>query len=452
MIPVLAVQGLIETSQVLAVQGLIETSQVSTLGGLSTFLQNIVVSKLLEAIVPGLALKIFLAIVPMILNAMMMAQKVTCVSLRDFGVVTRYFTFQVVVVFVFNVIGGSFFNQVQQWIKDPTSVITVLGTAIPMTATFFITFIWIGALITSPLGFLRIFGLALFWIFDKLSGSPKQQEELWQEQYTWLGPSLPNHVITRHHINPIIAPSCLVYFLVNTFIERYNNIYITRRMYESAGLLWPRVFHQIMFSLYLFQLVMLALLGIKKFPFTVLIIPVPLITLGFHFTVVSLFTQPWKLMSLHDASILDRDEGGYLLEGIPKSDEHKEETPEVKKLKDDLKQVNSELEGEVQRQSRSEGAVDHEDVELGVVGTSNVPTLAQAEAENSRYISPAFAVKEDDLGALMEEAVEMTPKIDAIVAENLAKKDKKKGKYAPTTEEPLAATVLTQRSEGSAAV
>ncbi len=42
-------------------------------------------------------------------------------------------------------------------------------------------------------------------------------------------------------MNPIVCPAALAYFIVNHVGERYNNIYVLRRQYESGGRLWRTV-------------------------------------------------------------------------------------------------------------------------------------------------------------------------------------------------------------------
>lgn len=337
---------------VAAIQGLIDVPKLASMPGLGPFVSNVVVQKLLEAIVPGLVLKIFLALVPMILAAMMKASGAVSLSEIDFGVVSRFFIFQVIVVFFGNTLAGSFFSQASAWISDPGSVVSVLGTAIPQACTFFVTYIWVN-IGTMPIGFIRIVGLVLMWVFMWLAGSPRARDRVFQEQYTNYGTSVTGHTmvillgIIFCCINPIITPSALVYFLIAAIVEKYNNIYVYRRNYESSGQLWVKILNQVMTALYIFQLVMIGLLAIKKFPYTVLIIPVVLPTVIFHMCVLKLFARPWALMSLHDAAELDRndkvvDPETLLPENLNFSDEYI--SPVFKICKGDLTSVLAEAE------------------------------------------------------------------------------------------------------------
>ncbi|GIL54580.1 hypothetical protein Vafri_10327, partial [Volvox africanus] len=189
-----------------------------------------------------MVLKIFLAIVPIILRIMAILSGSTSISEIDFGVVKRFFLFQVVVVFFGTIIAGSFFNQLQQWIKNPTGIITTLGKSIPMTSTFFITYLLINGLGAKSMSFIRLPNFVIFWILSKFAGSPRARQRMWMYQYTSNGTTVVDHTIalllglTFSCINPIVCPVALAYFVVNFVGETYNNVYVYRRQYESAGM------------------------------------------------------------------------------------------------------------------------------------------------------------------------------------------------------------------------
>jgi hypothetical protein len=61
-----------------------------------------------------------------------------------------------------------------------------------------------------------------------------------------------------------------------------------------------------MVAVYFFQLMMLFLLGIKRFPYAVLAIPMPLITGLFHWSCNQLFRRPWELQALRAAADMDK--------------------------------------------------------------------------------------------------------------------------------------------------
>ena len=57
-------------------------------------------------------------------------------------------------------IAGSFLNQIQQFASAPGTIVNVLGTAAPQSATFFMSYILLLGLTTKPLLFLRLPGAA----------------------------------------------------------------------------------------------------------------------------------------------------------------------------------------------------------------------------------------------------------------------------------------------------
>lgn len=59
-------------------------------------------------------------------------------------------------------------------------------------------------------------------------------------------------------------------------------LYVFRQPYESGGLLWRKAVTQVLTAVYIFQLLMLALLGIKKFPYAPIIVPAIIATYVYH--------------------------------------------------------------------------------------------------------------------------------------------------------------------------
>ncbi|KAG2426182.1 hypothetical protein HXX76_013163 [Chlamydomonas incerta] len=293
------------------IQAMIEVPKLANIPVLGDIVTAPVIKQLLEAIIPGLVLKIFLAVVPFILKFMALLSGTTSLSEIDFGVVARFHLFQVVVVFFGSIIAGSFFNQVTEWVKNPASVISTLGKSIPMTATFFITYLFVNGLSVRSILFVRLPDFCVFWVLSKFAGSPRARERMWMNQFQFYGKTVPDHTIAMLLglvfccMNPIVCPAALSYFLVACVGERYNVIYVYRPQYESAGRLWKTIYSQIMVAMYIMLLAMFGLLAIKKFAAVFLLIPLIIGVVVSHISTLALYSRPWTVTALHDAAEMD---------------------------------------------------------------------------------------------------------------------------------------------------
>ena len=82
---------------------------------------------------------------------------------------------------------GSFFSQFHQWLNNPSSAVNLLGTAVPQTASFFLTYLALSAFWTTPFGGLGIIGLLIYWVKGKIAATEAARARLWQEQYAKYG-------------------------------------------------------------------------------------------------------------------------------------------------------------------------------------------------------------------------------------------------------------------------
>ena len=81
------------------------------------------------------------------------------VDMSQFAVIAAVFKracVQVLTIFFATFLAGSFFNQVQLFVNDPTSVVRILGAAAPQTASFFMSYLLLLGLTTKPVLLLRI--------------------------------------------------------------------------------------------------------------------------------------------------------------------------------------------------------------------------------------------------------------------------------------------------------
>lgn len=123
-------------------------SAITTLNNLTKllpFLKPVVnisaVKIVLEAYLPQLALIIFLAVLPNLLLFLSKSEGIPSEGHAERAASGKYFYFTVLNVFLGVTLGGALFKTFKDIQKDPNSLVPLLASSLPGSATFFLTFV-----------------------------------------------------------------------------------------------------------------------------------------------------------------------------------------------------------------------------------------------------------------------------------------------------------------------
>ncbi|KAG1660223.1 hypothetical protein FOA52_005093 [Chlamydomonas sp. UWO 241] len=387
-IPVVFVQGIINVNTL---------AEFST--GLSNFVTAAFVKQILESIFPTLVMVLVLLPIPFVLRIMCYLSGYVSEGAIDFGVMDRFFWFQIFVVFLYNMIAGALINQWKDILADPAALITTLSVSIPQTATFFIAYVLTAGVAKSAVRFMRIGRLFYFLAMSRFASTPRSRARMWAPEVRWYGGLVPWHTIVfflgilYSCINPIMCPTVLISLWVTLLAEKYTSLYTYQVPYESGGRLWYKVFHQFMIGVYALNVFMIFVLNFKRFPLGFLLIIQLAITLGYHVSVVKQFSRPLTMLSVHDAAMLD------------------------------------------QRDTE----------EAGVAGVTD----KQLQEIKDMYLSPVFKVHPSDLDELFHEAAIMSGRIDGLSVEDIEQAIEEEGFQSAdeADEDELAAAIAAQHVE-----
>ncbi|KAF2303680.1 hypothetical protein GH714_021190 [Hevea brasiliensis] len=226
------------------------------------------IKSLIQGFLPGIALKLFLIFLPTILMIMSKFEGFTSLSSLERRSAMRYYLFNIVNVFLGSIIAGSAFEQLNSFIKQSASEIPkTIGVAIPMKATFFITYImvdgWAGiageVLMLKPL---IIFHLKNFFLVK----TEKDREEAMDPGSLGFNTG---------------EPRIQFYFLLGLVYATIINVY--NQEYESGAAFWPDVHGRIIIALIISQVLLIGLLSTKHAAqSTPFLIALPVLTIWFH--------------------------------------------------------------------------------------------------------------------------------------------------------------------------
>ncbi|TVU20088.1 hypothetical protein EJB05_36281 [Eragrostis curvula] len=249
------------------------------------------VKSFIQGFLPGIALKIFLIVLPMILMFMSKFEGLISQSSLERRSASKYYIFLFFNVFLGSVITGSALEQLKAYLHMSANEIPKLvGLSVPMKATFFITYVMVDGWAGIAGEILRLKPLIFFHIKNFfLVKTEKDREEAMDpgsicfdscepriQLYFLLG-------LVYAAVTPFLLPFILVFFGFAYVVYRHQIINVYNQQYESGAQFWPSVHARIIFALIVSQLVLLGLLSTKDFEeSTPALLVLPVLTFWFY--------------------------------------------------------------------------------------------------------------------------------------------------------------------------
>ncbi|XP_051142744.1 CSC1-like protein At4g02900 isoform X2 [Andrographis paniculata] len=298
---------------------------------LKSLIQRPRAKSFIQGFLPGLILKIFMALVPQILMAMSKIEGHISISSLERRTAGKYHLFVLVNVFLGSIVAGAAFQQLRTFINQSASEIPkTVGVAMPMKATFFITYIMVDGWAGVAAEVIRLVPLVIF----HLKNTFLVKTELDREEATDPG-SLAFYIteprtqlyfllgLVYSVVTPIILPFIIVFFAFAYVIYRHQIINVYDQKYESAGKFWPDVHRRVVTGLVISQFLLLGLLNTKDVPqATPILLVLPVLSMWFYHLCKGRFESIFMKFPLQDAMMKDTiekaTEGNFNLKGYLK--------------------------------------------------------------------------------------------------------------------------------------
>ncbi|KAM7521562.1 hypothetical protein LguiA_011464 [Lonicera macranthoides] len=282
------------------------------------FLKPVIEAKAIKSVIqgflPGIALKIFLALLPTILMIMSKIEGFTSLSGLEKRSAGKYHMFLLINVFLGSIVTGTAFQQLHEFLRQsPTEIPKTVGVSIPMKATFFITYIMVDGWAGIAAEILRLVPLILFHLKNTfLVKTEKDREQAMDPgclAYSTSEPRIQLYFLlglVYSTVTPILLPFIIVFFGFAYLVFRHQIINVYDQKYESGASFWPHVHRRIIIGLIISQLLLLGLLSTKDAEnSSPCLIVLPILTIWFHIFCKGRFESAFVRFPLQDAMVKD---------------------------------------------------------------------------------------------------------------------------------------------------
>nr|BAJ94358.1 predicted protein [Hordeum vulgare subsp. vulgare] len=263
----------------------------------------------LQAYLPQIALIVFLALLPTLLMLLSKLEGIPSQSHLVRAASGKYFYFIVFNVFIGYAIGSSLFSALQDVINNPPGIFTTLGARLPGNATFFLTFVALKFFVGYGLELSRLVPLIIFHLKRKyLCKTEDEVRAAWAPGDLGYNTRVPNDmlivtvVLCYSVIAPLILPFGVAYFALGWLIAKNQVLRVYVPSYESNGRMWPHMHTRIIAALMVYQATMIGIITAKRFYYSTILFPLLAISLIFAYTCHTRFYPAFAKTPLEVAS------------------------------------------------------------------------------------------------------------------------------------------------------
>lgn len=191
------------------------------------------------------------------------------------AIMTRYFYYQLVNIFVTIGLGGiSMGNQIFNIFRKPQILIDLLGQTIPSVSLYFANLVIVKIFAAIPIEMLRPWQLSSILFIGTIMDRRKTTRRdlrtgaffAWPMLYGWIYPQLmmvQMIIITYSCISPFLMPFGALFFAFAYIMYKYQLLYVYVNDSQSHGYMWYAVFNRSLVALLFATLTVLASLTVQ---------------------------------------------------------------------------------------------------------------------------------------------------------------------------------------------
>lgn len=266
------------------------------------------IKALIQNSLPTLAIIIFNAVLPLLLDWLSAMQGFKAKSLIEYSLMKKYHLFLLITVF-FIFVTVSTVSLLRDLRDNPGQLIDKIASSLPGARDFFISYLMLQSLAIVPLQLLQLPGQFFRGYYRLFGGlhTPRRHSELknMHLEVLSLGTIYPQALlvftigITYSVIAPMILVFGTIYFGMAYLVYKYKVLNVYYRAFESQGQAWPIACNRIGWALVIFQIFMLGLLSLRQvFLLSTLVIPLILYTIQRLLKLESIYSKHSQFTNL----------------------------------------------------------------------------------------------------------------------------------------------------------